>query len=213
MKCVKDEKYGYCVWKFDDGVEVHEAGFDSDFNYDLCKLNVWVNNGQTYAGSIFPATIEDEKKCFADLDVGSNPIADKWDDGNGNTCNANGWGLNYIIDIKVDDYGNRWENRPAFADWKDAVADFRRQAEADGIKLCDTDKVYVVSGTYLGTRVWGINNCYGTEVTMNTLNNGPVLDWWDKAWDFPVSAEYSTEKRNQEVNVERDTESEEEFAR
>jgi len=32
------------------------------------------------------------ESIIADLDNGACPIADRWEDGNGNTCTLNGWG-------------------------------------------------------------------------------------------------------------------------
>lgn len=74
------------TWEFADGTIVEETEFD----YDLHILKVY-NHGK-YLGSIYPADIEDMKKLFDELDSGSNPIEDKWEDGDGNTCNIDGWG-------------------------------------------------------------------------------------------------------------------------
>lgn len=74
------------TWEFADGTIVEEAEFD----YDLHILKVY-NNGK-YLGSIYPADVEDMEKLFRDLDDGSNPIEDRWEDGNLNTCTIDGWG-------------------------------------------------------------------------------------------------------------------------
>lgn len=175
----------YTNWIFKDGTEVHEIPFDND----LHRLAVWVNAGETFAGYITPSNIEDMEKCIANLDNGSHPIEDRWEDGNGNTCNSNGWGLKYSIDI--DDYnGDYAETLPAFTDWKDAVADFKARL-ADGETLKSDDYVYVVSGVYLGVRVWAISLVYygGAECTADVLNDDDAWVWWDTEWDSKVDAE------------------------
>lgn len=64
-----------------------------DFDYDLHAFDVYNHSGNKL-GTIHPASIEDMKSLIADLDNGDCPIADGWEDGNGNTCNTDGWGEN-----------------------------------------------------------------------------------------------------------------------
>lgn len=62
-----------------------------DFDYDLHAFDVY-NHAGAKLGTINPTTIEDMKSLIADLDNGACPVADGFEDGNGNTCNENGWG-------------------------------------------------------------------------------------------------------------------------
>lgn len=73
-------------WEFEDGIRVEEVAYD----YDLHSFDVY--NGERYLGSIYPACVEEAQKCIDELDNGSNPVADGWEDGMGNTCTADGWG-------------------------------------------------------------------------------------------------------------------------
>ena len=73
-------------WKFDNGIEVYE----SEYDYDLHCLKVY--NGDAYLGTVYPASIEDMKSCFDELDEGNDPISSSWEDGCGNSCTLNGWG-------------------------------------------------------------------------------------------------------------------------
>lgn len=73
------------TWEFENNIRVEEAEFD----YDLHILKVYHNDD--YLGSILPLDIDDMYKLFEQLDNGSNPIEDKWEDGMGNTCTIDGW--------------------------------------------------------------------------------------------------------------------------
>lgn len=75
------------VWKFENGIEVYEAEHD----YDLHCLEVY--NRDDYLGTIYPNTIEDMEDCVKDLDDGSDPITDGWEDGMGHCCTLDGWGI------------------------------------------------------------------------------------------------------------------------
>lgn len=68
-------------------VTVEEVAFD----HDLHTFEVY-NHAGAKLGTITPASIEDMNDLIADLDDGACPVADNWEDGNGNTCNINGWG-------------------------------------------------------------------------------------------------------------------------
>ncbi|RUT38707.1 hypothetical protein EJP82_26710 [Paenibacillus anaericanus] len=68
-------------------VTIEEVAFD----YDLHAFEVY-NHAGAKLGTINPATVEEMNFLIADLDKGSCPVSEKWEDGNGNTCNANGWG-------------------------------------------------------------------------------------------------------------------------
>lgn len=73
-------------WKFDNGIEVYE----SDYDYDLHCLRVYCE--KKYLGTVYPADIEDMQACFAELDMGNDPIDSHWEDGCGNSCTLDGWG-------------------------------------------------------------------------------------------------------------------------
>lgn len=73
-------------WIFDNGIEVLE----SEFDYSLHCFKVY--NRDDYLGTIYPDTIEDMENCIKDLDDGSDPITDMWEDGMGNFCTLDGWG-------------------------------------------------------------------------------------------------------------------------
>lgn len=77
---------GMGIWKFEDGIEVYEVDFDGD----LHNFNVY--NGDDFLGTVYPASVADMNTCIKDLNEGSNPIVDGWEDGNGNTCTLEGWG-------------------------------------------------------------------------------------------------------------------------
>lgn len=84
----------------------------------------------------------------------------------------------------IDDYNNM-EWMPAYADWHDAVTEFRELANIMKETLNDNSEVYINSGVLDGVRVWSINWSRGTMVTMSSLDTDPA-DWWDKAWDSDV---------------------------
>lgn len=73
------------TWKTD-LVTVKETAFD----HDLHIFNVY-NNDDELLGTVLPDTIEDMNQCIADLNEGSCPVADEWEDGTGNTCTIEGW--------------------------------------------------------------------------------------------------------------------------
>lgn len=73
-------------WKFNNGIEVYEEEFDCD----LHCLKVY--NRGNYLGTVYPATIDDMKSCFNDLDNGNDPLTSGWEDGCGNSCTLDGWG-------------------------------------------------------------------------------------------------------------------------
>lgn len=67
-------------WKFENGIEVYEKGFD----YDLHAFDVY--RGDEYLGDITPDSIESMKSIIAGLDSGDDPISGHWEDGGGNSC-------------------------------------------------------------------------------------------------------------------------------
>lgn len=73
------------TWNFDNGIEVLE----SEYDYDLHCFKVY--NRANYLGTIYPNTIEDMENCIRELDNGSDPITDDWEDGMGNCCTLDGW--------------------------------------------------------------------------------------------------------------------------
>ena len=80
-------KNDFAEWVFENGITVVEK----DFDFDLHCFAVY--EGEKYLGSIFPATIDDMISCKSDLDEGNEPIDSGWEDGNGNTCSRDGWGI------------------------------------------------------------------------------------------------------------------------
>ena len=76
----------FSEWIFENGIRVSEE----DFDYSLHCFQVW--NGDKYLGSVYPSTIEDMHELIKQLDDGSEPTTDSWEDGCGNTCSIDGWG-------------------------------------------------------------------------------------------------------------------------
>ena len=72
-------------WTFENGITVLECEFD----HDLHILKVY--HEDKYLGGIYPADIDDMNKLFDELDGGSNPIDDRWENGAGETCTIEGW--------------------------------------------------------------------------------------------------------------------------
>jgi hypothetical protein len=68
-------------------VTIEEVNFD----HDLHAFEVY-NHGGAMIGTINPDSVEVMEVLIADLDNGACPVADSWEDGNGNTCSVNGWG-------------------------------------------------------------------------------------------------------------------------
>lgn len=68
-------------------VTVEEVAFD----HDLHAFEVYNKDGELLGG-IYPNDIDAMESIIADLDDGSCPIAEGWEDGNGNTCTLDGWG-------------------------------------------------------------------------------------------------------------------------
>lgn len=76
---------GITNWKFTDGIEVYQE----EVNF-LPSFKVY--DGEKFLGTVYPACQEDAEDCIQALDAGSNPVADSWEDGCGNTCSCDGWG-------------------------------------------------------------------------------------------------------------------------
>lgn len=58
-------------------------------DHDLHSFAVY--HGGDYLGTIYPDSVDDMRQCIAALDNGADPIADGWEDGNGNVCTLDGW--------------------------------------------------------------------------------------------------------------------------
>lgn len=74
-------------WIFDNGIEVYEKDFDGALH---CLV---VYNGDKKLGTIYPDNIDDMGSCIESLDAGENPISGHWEDGRGNLCTLEGWGI------------------------------------------------------------------------------------------------------------------------
>lgn len=70
-------------------VTVQEVAFE----HDLHAFDVYNKEGKLLGG-IYPDDIDAMQSLIDDLNGGSCPIADHWEDGMGNTCNLDGWGEN-----------------------------------------------------------------------------------------------------------------------
>lgn len=62
-----------------------------EFDGDLLAFRVRSLEGD-YLGDITPDSAEEMNAIIADLQSGGCPIADHWEDGNGNVCTMYGWG-------------------------------------------------------------------------------------------------------------------------
>ncbi|MET3505563.1 hypothetical protein [Halalkalibacter oceani] len=60
-----------------------------EFDHSLHAFEVY-DKKENFLGLITPATIEDMEQIIKDLDNGSCPINEMWEDGNGNVCNMEG---------------------------------------------------------------------------------------------------------------------------
>lgn len=60
------------------------------FDHDLHAFGVTTLDGREL-GVITPDSVDVMHVIIADLDAGACPIADHWEDGNGNTCSLSGW--------------------------------------------------------------------------------------------------------------------------
>lgn len=70
-------------FEFEDGVEVYPQTND-------CTMSVYLKD--KYLGSIIAADRDDFDGLLDDLENGSNPVVDGWEDGIGNSCSYDGWG-------------------------------------------------------------------------------------------------------------------------
>ena len=156
------------IWKFEENIEVYEI----PYNNSLHAFAVWA--GDDFLGSIYPDNVVDMQECITALDDGSNPIRDGWDDGLGNTCNENGWNLDYLIDAEK-----------AFETWKEAVSAFEDYKEqVTGWE----PNYYVRSGVYRGTRVWQLSDQEGIKIDKESLHINPK-NYWENSWDEPVEVD------------------------
>lgn len=64
---------------------------EQNFNYSLHRLAIFTADAKRFLGYVTPATVEDFDHCVEDLDNGGCPVRDGWEDGQGNTCNLDGW--------------------------------------------------------------------------------------------------------------------------
>lgn len=74
-------------WIFDNGIKVYEEDFDNDLH---CLA---VYNRDEKLGTIYPDNIGDMESCIESLDAGEDPISGHWEDGRGNLCTLDGWGI------------------------------------------------------------------------------------------------------------------------
>lgn len=82
-----------------------------EVDHQLCRFNVYLNGDAVYLGSVYPADLVDQEILVKDLNDGSCPLADHWEDGAGNTCGPNGWGQDEdpeLIDLLPRD---EWDNK------------------------------------------------------------------------------------------------------
>lgn len=77
----------YNTWNTQYGHIINEV----DYDHDLHAFDVYA--GVRLLGSIYPSTIDDADECFEKLDNGEDPVADGWEDGLGNSCSEDGWGM------------------------------------------------------------------------------------------------------------------------
>lgn len=64
------------------------------FDYEIHSFDVFTLDGKRLGG-IYPSNIIDMKAMINALDNGQCPIADEWEDGEGNSCTLDGWGGHY----------------------------------------------------------------------------------------------------------------------
>lgn len=62
-----------------------------EFDHDLHIFKVTNKDGEML-GTIVPPDVEDMNLIIRELANGGCPVADKWEDGMGNSCTMNGWG-------------------------------------------------------------------------------------------------------------------------
>ena len=88
MKYTKEEyRDGTAMWKFENGITV----YSKEWSYCDYAFDVYNADGK-FLGGIYPDNDEDSEECIKELDDGSEPITDSWEDGCGNSCSLDGWG-------------------------------------------------------------------------------------------------------------------------
>lgn len=69
-------------------VTIIRNGFDHELSY----FEVYDNKpNPKYLGDIVPSDIENMSAIISGLNMGACPISERWEDGNGNTCNMEGF--------------------------------------------------------------------------------------------------------------------------
>jgi hypothetical protein len=68
-------------------VTVKAVSIDADLHEFVCY-----NHDGKLLGTITPGDLDDMNNCIKELNEGGCPIADRWEDGMGNTCTIEGWG-------------------------------------------------------------------------------------------------------------------------
>lgn len=116
MKYTKEEyRDGTAMWKFENGITV----YSKEWSYCDYAFDVYNADGK-FLGGIYPDTDEDSESCVKDLDDGSEPITDGWEDGCGNSCSIDGWGDG------LKDYNN---GKLTKLGWKNLIEDNRNEIE------------------------------------------------------------------------------------
>lgn len=76
-------KYGF--WWTSFGYDVKEVDFDGS----LHEFEVYED--EKFLGKITPDSFEQMERMKRYLSEGACPVTERWEDGNGNTCNPEGW--------------------------------------------------------------------------------------------------------------------------
>lgn len=86
-------------------VKVEEVKHDGDLN----RFVVSDLEGN-FLGHITPSDTETMLLIRDELNIGHCPIADAWEDGNGNTCNLEGWGglLGEGDELRIEGHIGTW---------------------------------------------------------------------------------------------------------
>lgn len=137
------------TWIFFNGIKVIEEKYKKG----LSCFCVTMNN--EYLGYIYPTSIEHMKDYVKKLEMGYDPVTDRWEDGLGNICNFGGWGkavecgIDYDLDAYVvmwlDNEKKRWSKE--FHTEKEAV-EFATNKADKGYAFVAINKVLTAVGWY-----------------------------------------------------------------